>query len=141
LSVGDHPLSLAVGDFDGDSIVDLAVANEGNNDVSILIGEAATASSSSLELMANLGQLGRLNSNNSANRAVTGDDDVEEDSIQPEDSLLAVNEALEQLTYQPTLDFTEQHLDTAAINDQEFITRDISDRVLDQIFLEVRNEI
>jgi hypothetical protein len=38
LSDGDIPTSLAVGDFNGDGKLDLAVANSGTNDVSILLG-------------------------------------------------------------------------------------------------------
>ena len=37
LPVGDAPVSVAVGDFDGDGSVDLAVANLGSNDVSVLL--------------------------------------------------------------------------------------------------------
>ena len=37
--VGDRPYSVAIGDFDGDGVPDLAVANWGNSDaVSVLIG-------------------------------------------------------------------------------------------------------
>jgi hypothetical protein len=38
-STGDLPLSIAVGDFNGDGIPDLAVANFAGNDVSILLGK------------------------------------------------------------------------------------------------------
>ena len=37
-AVGTVPLSVAVGDFNGDTILDLAVANGGSNNVSILLG-------------------------------------------------------------------------------------------------------
>src|SRR5713226_4898934 len=36
--VGRYPVSIAVGDFNGDDILDLAVANFYSNDVSILLG-------------------------------------------------------------------------------------------------------
>ena len=36
--VGLAPCSLAVADFNGDSIIDLAVANEASNDLSVLFG-------------------------------------------------------------------------------------------------------
>jgi hypothetical protein len=37
-SVGDQPNSVAVGDLDGDNNLDLVVANEGDNEVSVLLG-------------------------------------------------------------------------------------------------------
>ena len=37
--VGDWPLSVAVADFNGDSIPDLAVANDGSDNVSVLLGK------------------------------------------------------------------------------------------------------
>ncbi len=37
-AVGSLPISIAVGDFNGDGIADLAVTNEDDNDVSILLG-------------------------------------------------------------------------------------------------------
>src|SRR5438309_859185 len=37
-SVGANPRSVAVGDFNGDGAQDLAVANRGSNDVSVLLG-------------------------------------------------------------------------------------------------------
>src|SRR5438034_4107717 len=40
LPVGLNPSSVAVGDFNGDSDPDLAVANAGSDDVSILLGAA-----------------------------------------------------------------------------------------------------
>src|SRR5438874_9946074 len=36
--VGTNPYSVAVGDFNGDGRLDLAVANEGDNNVGILLG-------------------------------------------------------------------------------------------------------
>jgi predicted NUDIX family NTP pyrophosphohydrolase len=39
-AAGDFPASVAVGDFNGDSDPDLAIANEGSGDVSILLGAA-----------------------------------------------------------------------------------------------------
>ena len=39
ITVGDEPQSVAVGDFDGDDVLDLAVANEDSNNVSILLGD------------------------------------------------------------------------------------------------------
>src|SRR5437667_1449302 len=36
--VGSNPFSVAVGDFNGDGRLDLAVANQGSNTVSILLG-------------------------------------------------------------------------------------------------------
>jgi hypothetical protein len=39
VTVGDHPFSVAVGDFDGDDVLDLAVTNEDSNNVSILLGD------------------------------------------------------------------------------------------------------
>lgn len=36
--VGTNPVSVAVGDFNGDTMLDLAVANLGSNDVSVLLG-------------------------------------------------------------------------------------------------------
>ena len=38
LAVGFNPFSVAVGDFNGDTILDLAVANTLSNNVSILLG-------------------------------------------------------------------------------------------------------
>jgi len=38
IEAGDRPYSLAVGDFNGDGLPDLAVAN-GSNDVSVLIND------------------------------------------------------------------------------------------------------
>ena len=38
-AVGDHPDSVAVGDFNGDGKQDLAVANSDSNNVSILLGD------------------------------------------------------------------------------------------------------
>ena len=43
--VGTNPKSIAVGDFNGDGIPDLAVANEGGNSVSILLGSATSPGS------------------------------------------------------------------------------------------------
>ena len=40
--VGAAPTALAIGDYDGDGIDDVAVANQGSNDVTVLLG-AATA--------------------------------------------------------------------------------------------------
>ena len=37
-AVGTRPGAVATGDFNGDGILDLAVANTGSNDVSILLG-------------------------------------------------------------------------------------------------------
>src|SRR5439155_12001723 len=37
-AAGTFPISVAVGDFNGDGIKDLAVANGGSNDVSVLLG-------------------------------------------------------------------------------------------------------
>jgi hypothetical protein len=36
---GTYPISVAVGDFNGDGILDLAVANAGSNNVSVLLGK------------------------------------------------------------------------------------------------------
>jgi hypothetical protein len=36
---GTGPRSIAVGDFNGDGVQDLAVANEGSNNVSVLLGK------------------------------------------------------------------------------------------------------
>ena len=36
--MGTRPSSIAVGDFNGDTFLDLAVANVGSNNVSILLG-------------------------------------------------------------------------------------------------------
>ncbi len=38
-SAGDYPRSVAVGDFDGDGAPDLVVVNQGNDNVSILLGD------------------------------------------------------------------------------------------------------
>src|SRR5712692_5781895 len=38
VSVGNQPVSVAVGNFNGDSFLDLAVANVGSNNVTILLG-------------------------------------------------------------------------------------------------------
>ena len=40
-AVGGHPLSVAVGDFNGDGKQDLAVANYDSSTVSILLGDGA----------------------------------------------------------------------------------------------------
>ena len=40
-AVGDDPESLTSGDYDGDEALDLAVANSGDDDVSILLGDGA----------------------------------------------------------------------------------------------------
>ena len=39
-SVGDNPVSVTVNDINGDGVPDLAVVNQGSNDVSILMGNA-----------------------------------------------------------------------------------------------------
>lgn len=39
--VGTGPNSIAMGDFNGDGIIDLAVLNEADNTVSILLGESS----------------------------------------------------------------------------------------------------
>lgn len=38
-AVGSEPVSMAVGDFNGDSIPDLAIANSGSNNVTVLLGD------------------------------------------------------------------------------------------------------
>lgn len=38
LAVGHNPVSLAIGDFDGDQVPDLAVANYSSDDISIVLG-------------------------------------------------------------------------------------------------------
>jgi hypothetical protein len=46
ITVGNHPLTVAVGDFNGDGFADLAVPNDGDNNVSILLNhmtQTATA--------------------------------------------------------------------------------------------------
>ena len=40
-SAGNDPISVAVGDFNGDGKQDLAVANDSSNNVSILLGDGA----------------------------------------------------------------------------------------------------
>jgi len=40
-AVGTHPYSLLVGDFNGDGIQDLAVANQGSNTVTVLLGNGS----------------------------------------------------------------------------------------------------
>src|SRR5215210_1218514 len=40
-AVGDQPEALTAGDFDGNDAPDLAVANKGDDDVSILLGDGA----------------------------------------------------------------------------------------------------
>jgi hypothetical protein len=40
-TVGDEPVSADLGDINGDGLLDLAVANSGSNDVSILLGKSA----------------------------------------------------------------------------------------------------
>ena len=44
IAVGENPFGLAVGDFNGDGIADLAVANSGDGSVSILLGTPTAAS-------------------------------------------------------------------------------------------------
>ena len=44
-AVGAEPRSVAVGDFNGDGIPDLAAANYGNNNVSILLGSSTSPGS------------------------------------------------------------------------------------------------
>jgi hypothetical protein len=48
-AVGDFPRSAAVGDFDGDSDPDLAVANESSNNVSVRLGEAGAGFAAATE--------------------------------------------------------------------------------------------
>ena len=38
LNVGVNPASIAVGDFNGDGVLDLAITNSGDNTVSVLLG-------------------------------------------------------------------------------------------------------
>src|SRR5207245_1840920 len=40
-AVGTTPLSIGAGDFDGDGVLDIAVANSGSDDISILIGQGS----------------------------------------------------------------------------------------------------
>ena len=47
LFAGIHPLSVAVGDFNGDGTSDLAVANYGSNNVSVLINNTPMAKQTS----------------------------------------------------------------------------------------------
>ena len=47
VAVGTDPFGLAVGDFNGDGIADLAVANWGSNDVTILLGNGSGGFSAS----------------------------------------------------------------------------------------------
>jgi predicted NUDIX family NTP pyrophosphohydrolase len=42
-AAGSGPISVAVGEFNGDSLPDLAVANDDSNDVSILINNTPIA--------------------------------------------------------------------------------------------------
>lgn len=37
-TVGNHPYSVAIGDLDGDQVLDLAVANNSDDNVSVLLG-------------------------------------------------------------------------------------------------------
>ena len=41
IAVGTAPITMAVGDFNGDGIADLAISNFGSNNVSILLGNGS----------------------------------------------------------------------------------------------------
>src|SRR6266478_1058354 len=42
-TAGSDPMSVAIGDFNGDGVLDLVVANEGSNNVSVLLGNGLGA--------------------------------------------------------------------------------------------------
>ena len=58
LTVGDGPHSIVATDLNGDRKVDLAVANQGSNDLSILLGDGAGGFSSPTSVVVGTGPLG-----------------------------------------------------------------------------------
>ena len=54
---GTVPYSVAVGDFNGDGKLDLAVANEGSNNVSVLLGNGDGTFQAAVNYGAGLGPL------------------------------------------------------------------------------------
>ena len=51
-SVGNNPRSVAIGDFNGDGIIDLATANNGSNNVSVLLGSGTGSFSAAINFNA-----------------------------------------------------------------------------------------
>src|SRR5262249_29186080 len=56
-AVGQPPTSVAVEDFNGDSLLDLAVANQGSNNVSILLGHGDGSFAAARTVSTRLSQL------------------------------------------------------------------------------------
>ena len=75
-TVADKPASLAVGGFNADSLPDIAVANEGNANVSVLLGTTApTASVAPVELDFPLQEQGTTSAPQTITVTNTSDDD------------------------------------------------------------------
>ena len=116
----------------------VAIGAPGGNYVTISpVPLSASASSSSLELIASLGPVETLN--NSASFTFTTADEPANEPDEPEQNLL-VNQALQELTYQPAAAPPEQDLSTSALDDPP-ADQDIAASILEQVFEEVGNEL
>jgi hypothetical protein len=100
-------------------------------------GEPATASGSSLQALASL-ELSASFSPAASFTFTTADEPANEPDA-PEQNLL-VNQALQELTYQPAAAPPEQDLSTSALDDPP-ADQDIAASILEQVFEEVGNEL
>jgi hypothetical protein len=99
---------------------------------------SASASSSSLELVANLGPAAPLY--NPTGQALTAAIGIAGAAVESESNLL-LNQALQELTYQPTAAPVAQDLGGAALDDQRSADQEFAATLLEQVFEEVGNEL